>query len=54
MGLPRKQWTLHLSLLRSFYRCENRCYKHDAPTELAASESFFTQPVKPSFDLRLY
>ena len=43
MCLPRKQLTLHLSLLRSFCRCGNHYYKHDAPTELAAVEPFFTQ-----------
>ncbi len=47
MGLLRKQLTLHMALLRSFYRCGNRCYKHDAPTELAASEPFSAQSLEP-------
>ena len=31
MWLPRKRLALHMSLLRSFYHCENRYYKQDAP-----------------------
>ena len=53
MCLPRKQLTLHLSLLRSFCCYGNRCYKHDAPTELAAVEPFFTQSLKPELRTRV-